>query len=274
MSDPIFSTSNPRVKELVKLRESARHRKLRGLFVIEGFSDLNSIFEFHKTAEEIYFCSSMVQKAGLSEKFEFLKTLKIPLIELAKDPFLKASYRKNSDGILTVAKQWTISLNQISLKQEKICVVLDEVEKPGNLGAILRTMEALGIKSLLLSDSCVDFFNPNVVRSSRGLLAGIQVGRGTKEEVNLLLTKEKFFLTGTSGSANDSFWEHRFVTKTAIIFGSEKKGLSQFWIERLHSCLKIPMFGKADSLNLNTSVACILAEYNRQVQLLEGTEPG
>lgn len=246
------------------MRESAKHRRLRKLYVIEGFADLDCIRMYQRDISEVYYCRSLVEKSGLLNELELLMDGEIPFIELAKEPFLKASYRKNPDGFLTVAHQWALSLNQFDTENKDVCVVLDGVEKPGNLGAILRIMEAMGVETLFLSDACVDYFNPNVVRSSRGLLAGIKVGKGTKEEVFSLLKKQGYFLVGTSGECIQSIWDYRFENKTALIFGSEKNGLSAFWKNRLHTCLKIPMQGRADSLNLHSSVACFLAEYNRQ----------
>jgi TrmH family RNA methyltransferase len=159
---------------------------------------------------------------------------------------------------------WSNSLEDIQEDLGDICVVLDETEKPGNLGAVIRSVEAMGIKTLLLSDLQVDFFNPNVIRSSRGLLAGVNVWQGSKKEIFTLLSTQKYSLIGTSGKARQSYWDHKFKSKTALIFGSEKDGLGEFWLNKVDDLIKIPMNGNADSLNLNVSVACILAEYQRK----------
>ena len=266
MKECISSTSNPRVKELVKLRESSRYRRKRKLFVIEGFEDFECILKYRKVILEMFYCPSLIEKSGNIKKLEYLKDFKINLIELSEEAFLKASYRKNSDGFLSLANQWSLELEDIDLVKDEICVVLDGIEKPGNLGAIIRSMEAMGIKSLILSDAYVDLFNPNVVRSSRGLLSGVQVGRGTKEEVHSLLQKYGFSIFGVCGSGKNILWDHAFSPKTALIFGSEKNGLDNFWKKNINTFLKIPMYGRADSLNLHASVACTLFEFNRQTR--------
>ena len=264
MSDIIFSLSNSKVKELVKLRESAKRRRELSHFVIEGYPDLKSIYESGRKVEEIFFCWELIKKAGLEKEFEELENLDFLLTELSKEAFSKASYRKGSDGFLSIAHSWPLLLKNTIQENTQICIVLDEIEKPGNLGAIIRTAEAFGVNSILLSDSSVDCFNPNVVRSSRGLMAGINIGMGTKEEVYAFLEEKNFMLVGTSGASQNSYWEQEFNKKTAFIFGSEKDGLGNFWLDRLTCQIKIPMKGNADSLNLHASAACILAEYNRR----------
>jgi len=264
MADIILSLSNSRVKELVKLRESAKRRRELGHFVIEGYPDLKCIYKRGREVVEIFFCWELIKKAGLEKEFSELEDLDFLLTELSKDAFSKASYRKGSDGFLSIAHTWPLLFENTIQENSQICIVLDEIEKPGNLGAIIRTAEAFGVNSILLSDSSVDFFNPNVVRSSRGLMAGINIGMGTKEEVYAFLEEKNFMLVGTSGASQNSYWEQEFNKKTAFIFGSEKDGLGNFWLDRLTCQIKIPMKGNADSLNLHASAACILAEYNRR----------
>ena len=269
MTDPIISKSNERVKELVKLRESSRRRKQMQLFVIEGLNEVRCSIEFGKTVETVFYCKQFIETSGLVEEFERLKANKINLVELGSDAFKKASYRKSSDGFLATVKMWDISLTNLFKPIGNVSVILDEIEKPGNLGAIIRTVEAMGARTLLLSDSCVDFFNPNVIRASRGLFAGINIRVGSKEQIFKLLSQENFCLVGTSGKAKQSLWDYEFDKKNAFVFGSEKAGLGKFWLDRVHGIVKIPMSGKADSLNINISVACILAEHQRRCSTSE-----
>jgi TrmH family RNA methyltransferase len=269
MTVPITSTSNDRVKELVKLRESPRRREQMQLFVIEGFNEVRCSIEFGKNVETVFYCKQFIETSGLVLELKKLKADKINFVELGSDAFKKASYRNSSDGFLATVKMWDISLTNLFKPIGNVCVILDEIEKPGNLGAIIRTVEAMGVKTLLLSDSCVDFFNPNVIRSSRGLFAGINVRAGSKEQIFKLLSQEKFSLVGTSGKAKQSFWDYEFDNKNAFVFGSEKDGLGKFWLDRVHGTIKIPMSGKADSLNLNVSVACVLTENERRSAISE-----
>ena len=265
MTASINSLTNEKVKRLVKLRESAKTREQDQLFVVEGLKDLKSIIEFGKNIKNIYYCTELVEKHGYLGDLDKFKSSNIPLTELGYAAFTKASYRKSSDGFISTVSIWSNSLDKISLKADKLCVVLDETEKPGNLGAIIRTVQAMGVKTILLSDLEVDFFNPNVIRASRGLLAGINVGQGSKDEIFSFLEKNEFSMVGTSGQAKLSYWNYNFDGKIALIFGSEKEGLRDFWLNRIDNLIQIPMAGNADSLNLNASVACILAEYCRKL---------
>ncbi len=264
MTEPIFSTSNPKVKELVKLRKSSKKRRERQHFVVEGFWDIKNILESGRKIEELYICRELVEKAGLKDELVKFEKLNFLVIELSKDPFLKASYRRSSDGFLAIVNSWILSFDNLHKAKFQTCIVLDEVEKPGNLGAVVRTAEAFGVTSLILSDPSVDYFNPNVVRSSRGLMGSINVAEGTKNEVCSFLLENKISIIGASGSSPKSYWNFESNSKTAFLFGSEKEGLGQFWIEQVNDLIGIPMKGNADSLNLNVSVACILAEYNRK----------
>ena len=142
----------------------------------------------------MFYCPSIIEKSGNIKKLEYLKDFKINLIELSEEAFLKASYRKNSDGFLSLAKQWSLELEDIDLVKDEICVVLDGIEKPGNLGAIIRSMEAMGITSLILSDAYVDLFNPNVVRSSRGCYPEFKLEEEQKKKF-ILYFKNMGFLS-------------------------------------------------------------------------------
>ena len=264
MSDIIFSLSNSKVKELIKLRESARRRREQNHFVIEGYPDLKCIFEAGRKVEEIFFCWDLIRKVKLENEFEEFEKTGLLFTELSKEGFTKASYRKNSDGFISVAHSWPLLLENSIGEKTQICIVLDEIEKPGNLGAIIRTAEAFGVKSILLSDAVIDCFNPNVIRSSRGLMSGVNIGMGSKEEILDFLQNKKFMLVGTSGGAQNSYWEQEITSKMAFVFGSEKNGLGKFWLDQLNCTVNIPMKGNADSLNLHASVACILAESNRR----------
>ena len=259
----ISSLSNPKVKELVRLRQSARKRREQGLFVVEGIDEVEAFLKTGKPVREIYCGTAFARGSAGGEFLEEWKDT-CPVFELEPDVFAKASYANGSDGLIAIAQTWELGLPAISEKP-RVVVVLDEVEKPGNLGAILRTAEAFGVSFVLLSDPVLDFFNPNVVRSSRGLMAGVRVGCGTKEEVAAWLQAQGMEALGTSSKGKRPLWEMAFRHGTAFVLGSEKAGLGKFWKERIEQWVRIPMKGEASSLNLNVSTACLVAEFNRQI---------
>jgi len=180
------------------------------------------------------------------------------------EAFAKASYKNNPEGVLAVVECWDLDL-PAAPRSPRLVLVLDEIEKPGNMGAILRTAEAFGVSNIVLSEPVLDFFNPNVVRSSRGLMARLQVSAGTKEEVSTWLEQAGLRIVGTSSKSSKSYWDLQLSEGTAFVLGSEREGLGEFWKERIGEWARIPMEGEASSLNLNASAACLLAEFNRTV---------
>lgn len=263
VSEVIKSPSNPRIKELVRLRNSPRTRTERGLFVAQGMDELEILFHADKEVKEIFYCEEKINNIAHMEQLERWKEKKVPLQKLEIDAFEKASYGNNLDGIVAVFKKWSLDLPSSYTGKSDVIVVLDEVEKPGNLGAVLRTAEAFGAEIVLLSEPSVDFFNPNVVRSSRGLMAKVPVFSGTKKMVFDWLIEKEFILIGTSSKSQISIYEKPCRIGTAFVMGSEKTGLGSFWKSKISNWMKIPLLGEASSINLNASVACLLAEFNR-----------
>jgi RNA methyltransferase, TrmH family len=264
VNELILSTGNPKVKELVKLRQSPRRRRELGLFVVEGIVEIGALLKAGKKIHETYYTEDLSRHAETWELLEAWQEDGCSLRELGVEAFAKASYKNSPTGVLSVFETWELSYSLLR-PSPRVTLVVDEVEKPGNLGAILRTAEAFGVSSVLLADPALDFFNPNVVRSSRGLMACLDIGMGTKEEIFSWLKKENLSLVGTSAKSSSSYWDRDFAPATAFVLGSEKEGLGEFWRERIDDWITIPMKGEASSLNLNVSAACLLAEFNRSV---------
>ena len=234
--------------------------------MVEGLDDLKALWESGKRVEEVFHCKKLISQGYVLESLAIWEREGIKLQEVSEEAFLKASYRKKSDGILAVVRKWSLEIRPPEEVKHTLVVVLDEIEKPGNLGAILRTAEAFGADAVFLSDSCVDFFNPNVVRSSRGLIGQVPVFAGTKEEVFDWLGASQLEILGTSSKQSDSLYESKLARGTAFVLGSEKEGLGSFWKSKISKWCKIPMRGKASSLNLNACLACLLSEFNRATQ--------
>jgi len=163
-----------------------------------------------------------------------------------------------------VVESWPLEITDDLFEKNRPLVVLDEVEKPGNLGAILRSVEAFGGAGVLLSDPALDYFNPNVVRSSRGLMGHVPLAAGSKAEVLGWLKKSGRKIFATSARAEGALGNEKLPEGSAFVFGSEKSGLGESWQNEKINWLSIPMMGTASSLNLNVSVACLLYECNRQ----------
>ena len=264
LSEIILSLQNSRVKELVKLRESPRRRRELGLFPIEGLREIEVGIDVELLFSEVYFCPSFFRERGEEILLHRLKETDVELIELGKDAFAKSAYRENPEGVIALAETFDLQPNRLSLGANPLVLVLDEVEKPGNLGAVLRSAEAFGVDAVMLSDAAVDFFNPNVIRSSQGLSLRMPVAVGSKEEILACIRSHSLSLCGSSSKSSVPLWEGNFASGVAILLGSEREGLGPFWMENQDESFVIPMSGSSDSLNLSVSAACFLSEVARQ----------
>jgi TrmH family RNA methyltransferase len=264
MNAMIESPSNPRIKELVKLRESSRRRKERGVFFVEGGDDLTALARAGRKVQEVYICTALPTRPGAEDQIEELRAMGVPVTETSCSAHTKASYRAGGHEMIGVVQSWPLEITDDLFQKNRPLVVLDEVEKPGNLGAILRSVEAFGGAGVLLSDPALDYFNPNVVRSSRGLMGHVPLAAGSKAEVLGWLKKSGRKIFATSARAEGALGNEKLPEGSAFVFGSEKSGLGESWQNEKINWLSIPMMGTASSLNLNVSVGCLLYEYNRQ----------
>ena len=263
MNLSIDSPANPRIKELVKLRDSPRRRKERGVFFVEGAEDLLALVGAGRKVEEIYYCPSSSNEAVTLEYLKEFAKDGVPIVNTSLKAQEKASYRSAGHDLIGVVKSWSLELHPNMIQGKGPLMVLDEIEKPGNLGAILRSVEAFGGAGVILSDPAVDFFNPNVVRSSRGLMGRVPVAIGSKDEVLAWLEKSHHEIWATSSRAKHELGIGRLPDSVAFVFGSEKIGLGEFWQNSVKKWIKIPMCGTASSLNLSVSVGCLLYECTR-----------
>jgi TrmH family RNA methyltransferase len=244
------------MKEVIKLRE-ARERKKTGLMVIEGRAEilmaLNSGIELVK----FFFCPE------LAVQFNF-KELKIDKVYVSVNVFKKLSLRENPDGCLAVAKEKVLKLDEIKLKDKTLILVLQGLEKPGNVGAIMRTADAAAIDVVLVCDPQTDIYNHNVIRSSLGTVFSNQVVCcNSSEAINWLKTK-KIKILATTPTASKIYTNNDYRLSSAIVIGTEHQGLTEEWFKAADEKVKIPMSGKIDSLNASVSAAIIIFEIVRQ----------
>lgn len=250
----IESLQNEKIKNLNRLITDNRFRKKSGFFVVEGQQENKRALQFGFEALEFFVCETIFGINHPEGKIHFVSD-KI---------YEKLAYRGTSEGIIGVYKTREFNLSQYSPKENASVIVVESAEKPGNLGAILRSCEAFGIDALIVTDSKVDFYNPNVIRSSVGCFFGMNVFQSNNEETLDFLQKNKFniFTTFMDESAED-LYEKNFTEKSALFFGTEHSGLSDFWLGKGENIL-IPMAGTIDSLNLSNAVAISCYEILRQ----------
>lgn len=262
MSEKITSTGNQKIKDLMKLNRSAE-RKSRNQFIIEGFREVQLALKMKADIKTIYICPEIIEE-DVPDYYEFF-TDKQQIIEVSREVYSKIAYRDDSNGIIAVAEIRKIQLSDIKLSANPLIIVLESVEKPGNLGAVLRTADAAKVDAVIISDLQTDIFNPNVVRSSIGCLFTNQVVCCSNSQA-LDWLKEKKITTFAAAISDYSLPYHKenYKIPTAVIMGTEATGLSDFWLKNADKKIIIPMSGKIDSLNVSTSTAIIVFEARRQ----------
>jgi len=258
----ITSPHNPRIKELRRLRER-RHRERLGLFLVEGFKEISMALEGGVGLVSLFFSREFF-RGGEEDLLTSLKARGVRLFSLPRSLFQKVSYREHPDGLLAVARKFPLDLGRLKLDPAPLVVVAEALEKPGNLGAILRCADAVGADAVVVCDPVVDPFNPNVVRASRGTLFTVKVALASSRETREWLEREGLEVVITSPHASEDYTRVDYTGPTAVVVGSESRGLSPPWLEGSFSRVAVPMLGKGDSLNVATATAVVLYEALRQ----------
>lgn len=255
----ITSTQNPKIKSLLAL-EKPRERRKQQLFMIEGKKEIGLALEAGYKIGNIFFCDEIIGEQEVSKLFNDDKLL----IPVSKDVFDKLAVRENSGGMIAVAEQKLHTLDQLTLSKNPLMLVLESVEKPGNLGAILRTADASGVDAVIICDPQTDFYNPNVIRSSIGCIFTKQVAAATSEETIEWLKKNKIAIYCTYLKASKPYHLTDYTKPSAIVMGTEATGLSEVWVKNSDANIIIPMQGKIDSMNVSTAAAVVVFEAKRQ----------
>lgn len=259
MHPKITSTQNPKIKSLLAL-EKPRERRKEQLFVIEGKKEIGLALEAGYKIESVFFCEEIISLNDVNTLFSDDRLL----IPVSKEVFDKIAVRENSGGMIAVAEQKLHTLGHLQLSKNPLVLVLESVEKPGNLGAILRTADASGVDAVIICDPQTDFYNPNVIRSSIGCIFTKQVAAATSEETIEWLKKNSISIYCTYLKASKSYHLTDYTKPSAIVMGTEATGLSDVWVNNAHANIIIPMQGKIDSMNVSTAAAVVVFEAKRQ----------
>ncbi len=252
----ISSVQNPRVKRLVKLREDKKARAEDGLTLVEGFDEMRLALAAGHTPQTILFAPELTSRSMEFPAGEHLS--------VSRAVFEKISYRQNPDGWMGIFPIPQTSLDDLKLSKTPLIIVAESIEKPGNLGAILRTADAAGVDALLVCNPRVDVWNPNVVRASRGAVFSVPVVACENAEALKWLKGGMTRIVAATPSAEEVYSAVNLKSPVAIAVGTEDEGLSDFWMTNADVKVKIPMMGKVNSLNVSVSTALILYEAVRQ----------
>lgn len=257
----ITSLQNPKVKEVVKLRDR-RPREESGLFIIEGYRELKRALDAGWQIQTLFFCPELF--LGSNENALIDQSKPALQLECSMEVFRKISYRDRPDGLLAVAPQVHRKLSDLKLTDHPFLVVAESIEKPGNLGTILRSCDAAGVDAVIVCDPTTDIHNPNVVRSSVGTLFTVPVIEAGAEETLAFLKQNRIAVVAGTPHAKIEFTQADFKVPLAIVVGTEQYGLTENWMKNADISVRIPMHGIADSLNVASATTLLLYEVVRQ----------
>ena len=255
----INSVNNQKIKELVKLRK-ASERRAKQLIIIDGAREIELAVKSGIEILELFYCPGLIKK----EKIEFFGIIPEKITEVSEIVFLKICYKENPDGYFVLARPKNLSLEKIKLSKDPLVVILEAVEKPGNLGAIIRTAYAVGVDAIIVNNNQTDIYNPNVIRASEGFVFKQQIIIASFEKTVTWLKKNKIISYAAATTGKNNYTEEKLLGPVAVILGSEADGLSEQWLKGADKLIKIPMKLGIDSLNVSVSAAVILYEILRQ----------
>jgi len=252
----ITSFQNPRIKQLIKLRDDKKQRELNKMMLVEGWNEIDLALKAGFLPQTILIAPELTNR-----KYDNVSS---EIITLSQALFEKVSYRQNPDGCLAVFHTPDKSLKDIKFSLDPLLIVAESIEKPGNLGAILRTADAVGADALLVCDPRTDIYNPNVVRASRGTLFTVPTIVLSNLDAYTFLRKGGITIFAATPQADTDYTSQDLSGRLAVIVGTEDKGLSEFWLQNADYKTKIPMMGKVNSLNVSIATALIVYEARRQ----------
>ncbi len=256
----ITNLQNPGIKNIVKLQQKSSERKKQKAFVIEGKRELSIARTCGIDIFETYICKDIYE----DDPSYPIETKGHNIISVSINVYNKIAYRKDAEGIIGVARLKEKNLSDITLSSLPLILILENVEKPGNLGAILRTADAAGVDAVILCNLKTDLFNPNVIRSSLGCVFSNQVVICKNEEATDWLTNNDISIYAATPGSTIFYYDVDYNKPSAIVLGSEAEGLSKQWLKASANSINIPMYGIIDSLNVSVSSAIVVYEAIRQ----------
>jgi TrmH family RNA methyltransferase len=255
----ISSVQNPFIKSLVLLQEKAKARKQSGTFLMEGQREISIAIKGGYQIETVLFLPEICTEKEASQLAPTAE-----LIEINKEVFQKLAYRDTTEGILAVAKTKSTLLSDLQLSQNPLILVAEAPEKPGNIGALLRTADAAHLDAVIIANPKSDLYNPNIVRSSVGCLFTNQIATGTTAEIIAFLKEKNIAMYCATLQNSNGYHLENYTTPTALVVGTEATGLTQEWRDAATQNIIIPMQGEIDSMNVSVAAAVLIFEAKRQ----------
>ncbi len=272
MHKQITSPHNSFIKELFQLKEKSRIRKQVGMFLIEGLREISLAIQGNYQIQSILIDTSIIYEDDVETLLDS-ENYPIEIIEISNDVYKKLALRDSTEGILAVAKSKDLTLSSIKFKNSKPLILVAEApEKPGNIGALLRSADAAGVDAVLIANPKTDLYNPNIIRASVGCVFTLQIATGNSQEIISFLKERNIQIYGAALTASVAYQTIDYTQPSAIVVGTEATGLTDEWLKNTTANIVIPMQGIIDSLNVSVSAAILLFEAVRQRQLIMNDE--
>ena len=261
MVKTISSLQNPFIKQLVQLKEKSKLRKQTGLFIIEGKREVSLAIKGNYTIETLYYYADLFSAAEAAA----LGAYGIDIIEISKPVYEKVAHRETTEGVIAVAKTKDLSLDNLKLSSKNpLILVAESPEKPGNIGALLRTADAANIDAVIIANPLTDLYNPNIIRSSVGGVFTVPLATGSTKEVIAYLKRNNISIYSAILQESVAYDSIDFKTSSALVIGTESSGLTDEWRDDSTANIQIPMEGKLDSMNLSVAAGILMFEAKRQ----------
>jgi TrmH family RNA methyltransferase len=264
MYKQISSLQNPLIKQTLQLRDKSRERRKTGLFVIEGQREIELALKGGYSLKTILFCSEIISDKALLN-IKDLSTPEVELIEITAEIYEKLSYRTSTEGILALAKVQDLSLKSLVFTSSNPLILVAEApEKPGNIGALLRTADAANLDAVIIANPKTDMYNPNIIRSSVGCIFTRKIATATTSEIIAFLKEKGISIYSAILQESVAYNTINFNEASAIVVGTESTGLSEDWRKNATKNISIPMKGKIDSMNVSVAAGILIFEAQRQ----------
>lgn len=253
----ISSTQNPRIKHLAALQQKAQLRRSEQRIVVEGARELQHCINAGFKVETVIYCPTLFSTHNLNQTTA-------EIVEVTPQVYEKIAYRGSTEGVMAIVEPRKLTLSDIDLGDNPLIVVLEGVEKPGNIGAVLRSADAAHATAVIVCDPLTDLYNPNLIRSSIGAIFTVPCVACSSQDCIKFLKENNIKILTAQLQDSDLYYDTTMRGATAIVMGTEATGLTQAWREAATAHIRIPMQGQLDSLNVSVSTAILLFEAVRQ----------
>ena len=263
MHKTISSLQNPAVKKILHLQDKARTRKKEKAFIVEGVREISLALKGGFKVLEIYINTDLIPAEKVEELLSDSSAVEI--VELSAEVYQKIAYRGSTEGVIAVVATKELSLDNLELRNENPLILVAEApEKPGNIGALLRTADAAAVDAVLIANPKTDMYNPNIIRSSVGCVFTNKIATGSTSEIIAFLKKHKIAILGAALQASVPYHRVDFTGGSAIVVGTEATGLTDEWLQNTTQNILIPMEGEIDSMNVSVAAGILIFEAKRQ----------